>query len=605
MKVASFILTSVIATYWLTANNRYLWGLKRVCLVSELNGYRRVRFVLAAMSQVNTFPRNKIDDWAHLGIAWFDDWELFVQSTWLIEMPRARRTKLRREFYQRYFISQLVELLRFRLTSWWTRLVSATICSITMILIGLFWLPVVPELSFFLLGVLGLFFFASCVLDFPAVYCSWANFLAVGYPAVYCFWSGDLVFHLDYDFDGINLPFLFLVVSLFPLVFFSSVRVARKGSNVFLLLLFLIEALLVYCFAVDNLFLFYAFFEVLAFPMFLLIGMFGPRTQRISAAYKFFVYTFVGSSCALPVVVYLYFLYGTTHSHTSQATQFTEDEQSCLFAGLFVPFAVKIPTMPLHLWLPEAHVEAPTPVSIVLAALLLKTGGYAFVRFVCGALSRGIKTWSAVVEVLGTVSVFFGSVYALVQVDLKKMIAYASVAHMNLVLLGIFSGTSYGCVGATYLMLAHGYTSAGLFAGIGVLYDRYHTRTIRHYGGLVATMPVFCFLFFLLTLGNFSFPFTGGFVGEFMILISLVQKNFFLGLAAGTTVFLSLCYSVWLFNRVFYGVFSVHVKTHQDVTHLELYTVLCCSCLTVILGFFGSYFTDLSVASYLVVYYVS
>lgn len=327
--------------------------------------------------------------------------------------------------------------------------------------------------------------------------------------------------------------------------------------------------------------------------MFLLIGQYGPRPQRINAAYKFFVYTFGGSAFILPVLVYLQFWVGSTEVVFLQGYQFTEYEQVLFFGLCAVPFGVKIPVVPLHLWLPEAHVEAPTPISMLLAGLLLKTGGYAFLRFLLPVFPHGGYVWGPLLTGVALFSVVFASVYALVQVDMKRMIAYASVAHMSVVLLGLLTGTPEGALGATYLMLAHGYTSAGLFAGIGVLYDRYHTRTVRYYGGLAGVMPVFGVLFFVLTLGNLSFPFTGGFTGEFMILAALGQQNLVVTALAGATVFLSLCYSVWLFNRLFYGRVG-HFRGYQEISPLEFGVVGWCAIGTVLLGFGGSTFVGVT-----------
>jgi len=321
--------------------------------------------------------------------------------------------------------------------------------------------------------------------------------------------------------------------------------------------------------------------------MFVLIGLYGPRVQRLSAAYKFFGYTFVGSAFILPVLIYLYFEIGSTQPSVLVGYQFTEVEQA-LFVGLTVfPFAVKVPVMPLHLWLPEAHVEAPTPVSMLLAALLLKTGGYAVLRFVLPVWNFGVYFWSPFFVTVGLVSILWGSLYALIQVDTKRMIAYASVAHMSLVFLGCWVHQGGALYGGVLLMVAHGYISAGLFAGIGVLYDRYHTRTIRYLGGIASCMPLFGILFFLLTLGNFSFPFTGGFTGEFLLLLGICLGNPGVAIAACSTVFLSLCYSIWLYNRVFYGSVSLQITSHQDLTRLEVAVLSFCAGFTILLGFVG------------------
>ena len=425
----------------------------------------------------------------------------------------------------------------------------------------------------------------------PGVTAWWVSlggFLLVG-SAVAGSWGATGVVTSAFVLDSVGLPYVFLTVSLIPVVVLASLDSIRRNQQTYYFWVLFLGGILVLCFCVRDFLTFYVLFEVLGFPMFLLIGQYGPRPQRVGAAYKFFVYTFGGSAFILPVLVYLQFWLGSTEVFFLREVQFTEYEQALFFGLCAVPFGVKIPVVPLHLWLPEAHVEAPTPISMLLAGLLLKTGGYAFIRFLLPVFPHGGYVWGPLLSGVGVFSVVVASLYALVQVDMKRMIAYASVAHMSVVLLGILTGTPEGSTGATYLMLAHGYTSAGLFAGIGVLYDRYHTRTVRYYGGLAGVMPVFGILFFVLTLGNLSFPFTGGFTGEFMILAALGVSNLWVCFLAGATVFLSLCYSVWLFNRLFYGPVG-HLRTHQELTSLEMGILGWTTLWTVGLGFGGSYF---------------
>lgn len=403
--------------------------------------------------------------------------------------------------------------------------------------------------------------------------------------------------------DPVGLPYVFLTLTVLPLVVLASLDSIRKHQGLFYFWVLLLGALLVLCFCVENFLVFYVLFELLGFPMFLLIGQYGPRAQRVGAAYKFFVYTFGGSAFVLPVLVYLQWGIGSTGVVFLQQTQFTETEQLLFFGLCAVPFAVKIPLVPFHLWLPEAHVEAPTPISMVLAGLLLKTGGYAFLRFLIPIFPQGVYLWGPLLNAVGLFSVILGSVYALVQVDIKRMIAYASVAHISVVFLGILTGSPEGGLGATYLMLAHGYTSAGLFAGIGVLYDRYHTRTIRYYGGLAGVTPLLGVTFFILTLGNLSFPFTGGFTGEFIILVALGVSNLVVCFLTGATVLLSLAYSVWLFNRLFYGATSSAVGVHQDLTPTEWGVLGWCALWTILLGGGGAFFVELTQECYVYVYY--
>ena len=454
------------------------------------------------------------------------------------------------------------------------------------------WFPVVVWLLY-LLGAPYLLNHPNPGL--PALWLTLVTFLVVVAPGVGPAGTVDQVWLDEYFLlDALSWPFVVLTVSLAPVVVLASLDSIRKNQYLYYSLLLALLAGLVVSFCVTHFLTFYLVFELLGFPMFLLIGLYGPRAQRISAAYKFFIYTFGGSAFILPVLTYLYFGLGSTEVTFLVHHQFTEVEEAVFFALVVAPFLVKVPVVPVHLWLPEAHVEAPTPVSMVLAALLLKTGGYAFVRFVAPVFPGGVYLWGPLLNTVGVVSVCLASVYALVQVDLKRLVAYASVAHMSVVFVGLLAGTPLALQGGVYLMIAHGYISAGLFAGIGVLYDRYHTRTIRYLGGLAGCMPLFGLSFFVLTLGNLSFPFTGGFTGEFMLLLGIFHKNSAVALLLGSTVLLSLCYSVWLYNRVFYGPVSEYLVKHQDLTPSEAGVLLFCATTTVVLGFMGGYFSEYS-----------
>jgi NADH-quinone oxidoreductase subunit M len=429
----------------------------------------------------------------------------------------------------------------------------------------------------------------------PGLLALWSSLLVLAVVGAAC--CSQIVFNTGFlvgpfVIDTLSVPFVLLTLTLAPIVVVASLDSIRGDQLQYYWLLTALITGITCCFFVSDFLTFYVLFEILGFPMFILIGMYGPRAQRLDAAYKFFCYTFVGSAFIQPVLVYLYFEVGSTQPASLISYQFTELEQA-LFVGLTVfPFAVKVPVMPLHLWLPEAHVEAPTPVSMLLAALLLKTGGYALIRFILPIWNLGVYFWSPFFVTVAILSVLWGSLYALVQVDTKRMIAYASVAHMSLVFLGCWVHQGSALYGGVLLMLAHGYISAGLFAGIGVIYDRYHTRTIRYLGGLAACMPLFAIFFFVLTLGNLSFPFTGGFSGEFLLILGICSANPAIAIAGGSTVFLSLCYSVWLYNRVFYGKVSDQIYYHQDLTRLEVAVLGWCIVFTVLLGFVGGAWVD-------------
>lgn len=326
--------------------------------------------------------------------------------------------------------------------------------------------------------------------------------------------------------------------------------------------------------------------------MFLLIGLWGSTDRRIYASFKFFFYTLVGSILMFTLVLWLYFSFGTTNMGYLLSVRFSFFTQVLVFIAFFSSFAVKVPMTPVHLWLPEAHVEAPTGISVLLAGILLKTGGYAFIRFVLPLCFDAAQFFSPFIYVLSIVAVVYGSLVAIVQTDLKKMIAYSSVAHMNLAMIGIFSGSLAGLQGSLYLMLTHGIVSSGLFVCVGVLYDRYHTRIIRYYGGLVSFMPWFALLFVMLVLGNISFPGTGGFVAEFMLLFDIFAKNALVALLAGLGMILGAVYTVWLYNRVMFGYVGSNISHYADLNFREFFVLLVLVVIMIFMGVYPSIFLE-------------
>lgn len=393
--------------------------------------------------------------------------------------------------------------------------------------------------------------------------------------------------------DGLSIWFVLLTTFLFPIVALVSWESVQKQLKLFFILLFLLEFFLINIFLAEEIVVFYIMFEGVAIPMFLLVGLWGSTDRRIYAAFKFFFYTLFGSILMFSLLIWLYYVYGTTNINVLELYRFSFVAQVFMFIAFFSSFAVKIPMMPVHLWLPEAHVEAPTGVSVLLAGILLKTGGYAFIRFVLPLCNEAAQFASPLVYLLSIISIVYGSFAAIVQTDLKKMIAYSSVAHMNLATIGIFSGSLAGLQGALYLMLTHGIVSSGLFICVGVLYDRYHTRVIRYYGGLISFMPWFGIFFFLLILGNISFPSTGGFVPEFILLYDIFSKNMVVSLLAGTGIIFGAIYSVWLYNRIMFGYVSSYVRYFADINFREFLILLCLVIFMFIMGIYPSFFMDI------------
>lgn len=327
----------------------------------------------------------------------------------------------------------------------------------------------------------------------------------------------------DLGIDGISLFFVLLTTFLFPLCILASW--GKMQTKSFLVCFLSIEVLLVLVFSVLDLIWFYIFFESVLIPIFLIIGIWGSRSRKIRASYFFFVYTLIGSLFLFGAIFYIYSVVGTSHYESLLAYSFSLKEQKWLWLGFFLSFAVKVPILPFHIWLPEAHVEAPTPGSAILAGVLLKLGSYGFIRFSLPLFPDASLYFTPFIFTLSIIGLVYTSLTAIRQTDLKRIIAYTSVAHINLVVLGIFSFTSIGLHGAIMQSLSHGFVSSALFLLIGTLYDRYHSRLFLHYGGLVHLIPIFGIFFVLFTLANIALPGSSSFVGEFLLLVGLFESN--------------------------------------------------------------------------------
>ena len=369
--------------------------------------------------------------------------------------------------------------------------------------------------------------------------------------------------------DGISIFFIILTTFLIPLCILASYKSITFSIKEFLILFVLLEILLIFVFTVLDIILFYIFFESVLIPMVLIIGVWGSRERRIRAAYIFFFYTLIGSLIMLSAIIYIYNKTGTSDYLSLLTVKFTETEQKWLWLAFFIAFATKVPIVPMHIWLPEAHVEAPTTGSVILAGILLKLGTYGCLRFLMTLFPFGTKYFLPLVYVLTLTSILYTSLIAIRQTDLKRIIAYASIAHMNLVILGLFTLTVDGIKGAILQMLSHGLVSSGLFLAVGVIYDQHHTRLIHKYSGLVFSMPLFTLAFFYLTLANIAFPTTSSFVGELLIFIELYKINSFVTLLSTSGVVLGAAYSLWLFNRVIFGNLNPNLDSSNDVSRRE------------------------------------
>ena len=396
--------------------------------------------------------------------------------------------------------------------------------------------------------------------------------------------SGYIKFKLG--IDGISILFIVLTAFIVPISIVSCINSVKKRLNEFLISILILETFIIGVFCSLDLIIFYLFFEAGLIPMFLIIGIWGgPR--RIYSAYKFFLFTLLGSVLMLAAIIFIYWSVGTTDYTEIYKIKIAKEYQYLLWLAFFSSFAVKTPMWPVHTWLPDAHVEAPTAGSVILAAILLKMAGYGFIRFSIGLFPIGSEYFIPLVYILSLIAIIYTSLVALMQEDMKKLIAYSSVAHMGFVTLGIFTLTQQGLEGSIFQMVSHGLVSAALFLCVGVVYERMHTRLIKDYGGLVSIMPKYAIVFMIFALGSLSLPGTSGFIGEFLILMGAFKKNFLVATVASVGVILGAAYILWLYKRVIFG----KIKNQEVTKMLDLskHEILILWSLAVPIIFFGFY----------------
>ena len=393
--------------------------------------------------------------------------------------------------------------------------------------------------------------------------------------------------------DGISLFFILLTTLLIPLCLLSSWDSIQTNTKYFCILFLLMEFLLIGVFCILDLLLFYIFFESVLIPMYFIIGVWGSRERKIRAAYFFFLYTLLGSVLMLLAILYIYIKVGTTNYEVILTYSFSKAEQNILWLAFFFSFATKVPMVPVHLWLPEAHVEAPTSGSVILAGILLKLGTYGLIRFSFPIFPEACFFFAPLVYSIAAVGVVYTSFTAIRQTDFKRIIAYTSVAHMNLVIVGMFSFNVVGLEGAILQSLSHGFVASALFLIIGVVYDRHHTRLIKYYGGLAHVMPIYTIIFLFFTLANIGLPGTGSFVGEFLILVGSFKTNTTITFISATGMIIGGCYSLWLFNRVSYGNLKTqYITDYLDLNKKELFLFLPLIFGTLVMGLYPSIFLD-------------
>jgi len=397
--------------------------------------------------------------------------------------------------------------------------------------------------------------------------------------------------------DGISLPFVILTTALMPISILASWTSIQSRVREYMIAFLVLETLMVGTFCALDLVLFYLFFEGGLIPMFLIIGVWGgPR--RVYASFKFFLYTLLGSVLMLLAIMAMYWQAGTTDIPTLLHHPFPLTLQTWAWFAFLASFAVKMPMWPVHTWLPDAHVEAPTAGSVILAAILLKMGGYGFLRFSLPMFPEASQHLAPLIYALSIVAIIYTSLVALVQEDVKKLIAYSSVAHMGFVTMGIFAVTAQGVAGGIFQMISHGIVSAALFLCVGVIYDRMHTREIAAYGGLVNRMPLYAFVFMVFTLANVGLPGTSGFVGEFLTLIGTFRVNNWVATLATIGTILSAAYALWLYRKVIFGKLEKpSLLAVKDIGWREIAILAPLVILTIVFGVYPKPVLNISSAS--------
>ena len=398
-------------------------------------------------------------------------------------------------------------------------------------------------------------------------------------------WIKDFI-NYKVGVDGISILFILLTTFITPLCIVSVNNTVKNRLRDFLIAILIMESFMIGVFCALDLVVFYLFFEAGLIPMFLIIGIWGGP-KRVYSAFKFFLYTLLGSVLMLVAIISIYWISGTTDVMKLYELGIDAKYQNLLWLAFFSSFAVKTPMWPVHTWLPDAHVEAPTAGSVLLAAILLKMAGYGFIRFSLGLFPVASEVFTPLVYTLSVIAIIFTSLIALMQEDMKKLIAYSSVAHMGFVTLGIFTLQQQGIEGSIIQMLSHGLVSAALFLCVGVVYDRMHSRLIKSYGGIVTIIPKYSILFMLFTLAALGLPGTFGFIGEFLILMGAFKDNFLVAVIASFGVILGAAYMLWLYKRVVFGkLVNEDLKQMVDLNRSE-YLIL--TCLAVPTLFFGFY----------------
>jgi len=406
-------------------------------------------------------------------------------------------------------------------------------------------------------------------------------------------WFNDFNFYYHVGVDGISLFMILLSTFLTPFCILASWENIKKRIKEYMIAFLFLETVMIGMFCSIDILLFYVFFEAVLIPMFLIIGIWGGE-RRIYASFKFFLYTLLGSVLMLIAIIFIYQKTNSMNINFLQGNYFfSKKVQIYLWLAFFASFAVKIPMWPFHTWLPDAHVEAPTAGSVILAGVLLKMGGYGFIRFSLGILPEASDFFMPLIIILSSIAIVYTSLVALAQEDIKKLIAYSSVAHMGIVTIGIFIVNQQGLEGAMIQMISHGIVSAALFLCVGVIYDRMHTRNINFYGGLVNKMPKYSVVFMLFVLASIGLPGTSGFIGEFLVILGAFQKNSFIALFAALGIILGAIYMLYLYKKIIFGTLeNEKLKEILDLSLREKLILYPLVLAVIIIGIFPNIFLD-------------
>nr|WJJ70128.1 NADH dehydrogenase subunit 4 [Praya sp.] len=442
------------------------------------------------------------------------------------------------------------------------------------------------SLIIFLFYIIYLLFFSEFT-QFQFFYnFSWSNkILLLNWGLIY------------FSIDGLSLFFIGLSIILIPICILISWENINKFNKEFLLFLYLILLLLIGVFTIMDLLWFYILFETILLPMFFLIGIWGSREEKIKAAFYFFFYTLIGSLFMLISIFKIFYIFGTTNYLYLLNLEITPYLQFWFFLGFSVSLAIKIPMIPFHIWLPKAHVEAPLAGSVLLAGILLKLGGYGFLRFIFPLFPIASEYFSPFIIIVSIIAIIYGGLTTCRQSDMKRLIAYSSVSHMGLVTLSIFVHSIEGFIASIFMMIAHGLISSGLFMSSGLLYDRYHSRIIKYYKGLTVTMPLLSSITFILILSNIGFPLTFNFISEFFSILTAFSYSWVVGISVCLGVFISSVYSFYFYNRIYFGVLNSYLLNSKEVNYFEFNSFIPLILFTILLGIYPNFMVNYLILS--------